>query len=95
MAPANVTVFTVLSTQVVLCWSPIPDPFKNGIIRHYVVNLTAEGTGNSELLNSLVTNITISGLKPYTKYLFSVAAYTVSTGPFSTESYVWTDQDGK
>ena len=46
-------------------------------------------------MTSFGTSLTISSLHPFYTYQFSVAAYTVGSGPFSEPSVQLMPQDGK
>ena len=67
-----------------LTWQPPLPQEWNGIIRQYVVHVQplfgetlTYATGN--------TNYTVSGLRPFTNYSFSVAAITIQPGPTSEQ----------
>ena len=85
-------------------WSA-PDLWKrNGIITHYIIEW--EETGNLTTLNYSVPNPTFNttnrlsynftGMRPFTTYNFRIAAVNINgTGPFSNNTKIGTDEDGK
>ena len=93
--PFNVTVVDTTSELVTLTWYPPLREHRNGIITGYLINLTAELSGNTLEFSSNTTNITVDDLMPYTTYLFIVAAETiVGSGPFSLIVSVRTEETG-
>ena len=60
--------------------------YHNGIITEYRVDVTAENTTETITLifSNSSTNATIGSLAPSFAYSFTVAAYTVAAGPYST-----------
>ena len=77
-----------------LVWQSLPAADKNGIIRHYVVNITEVDTGMQFQLTSLATYTSIGSLHPFYTYVCTVAASTVGIGPFSTPLTVTTLEAG-
>ena len=57
----------------------------NGRIRHYQVNYyRINGSSNATVVETAgnVTHINITGLRPWTDYLYRVAAFTVELGEY-------------
>lgn len=77
-----------------MSWSPLPSDLENGLIRYYLVNVTETNTGLQYQIQSVTDYITLTNLHPYYTYNVSIAAYTVSTGPFSDVTVFTTAEDG-
>ena len=79
-----------------LTWrAPTPED-RNGIIIGYKINVTVVASGTTFELTSTIESISVTSLRPYTSYVFRIAAVTVvGTGPFSTALSVTTRQAGK
>ena len=92
--PEELVAVNVSSTSFVLFWSPPPTNQQNGIIREYTVNLTELQTGNSIVLNSTSTSVSVLSLHPYYTYKCVVSAYTVGSGPYSEVFTITTLEDG-
>lgn len=82
------------STQILITWNDPPEDDFNGIIRSYDIQLEEQETQTVTVLTSVTTQITLSSLHPYYNYNISVAAVTVSRGPFSSPVSVITDEAG-
>ena len=84
------------SSYVLLQWSPPIDVYHNGIIRHYIIRLK-DSNSSTIILNHTTPTSQPSGnigsLQPDTAYTCSVAAVTVSTGPFSPAINFTTEPD--
>ena len=93
--PLNLTFVEIGSSYILLQWLPPLPVYHNGIIDHYLINLK---DGNSSELN--ITTLTsqpsadIGSLQPQRTYTCSVAAVTVSLGPFSSSISFTTESDG-
>ena len=92
--PEGLFAARVSSTSFVLSWSPPPTSQQNGIIREYTVNITELQTGNSIILNSTSTSVSVLSLHPYYTYGCVVSAYTVESGPYSEVFTITTSEDG-
>ena len=68
----------VLNDSITLTWLPPQHP--NGVVRFYELQLSSLGF----FVNTTNTTIVLSDLTPGTQYTFSVRAFTVAFGPFST-----------
>ena len=66
-------------------WSaPAPED-RNGPIIEYKINVTVISTGQTYVLTSSTTNLEVTSLRPFTDYMFRIAAVTAAgTGPYST-----------
>jgi hypothetical protein len=83
--PLNVSYGGRTNVSITLIWNPPPFEHQNGQIRSYSIIITYPLSETQRLLttNSSYTNFTIGGLQPYSSYLFSIAAETISLGPYS------------
>ena len=82
------------SRSVYLEWDPPLPDMQNGIIRKYSVTVV-DVVGRETTINTTETNTTVSGLKPFSTYFCTVAAYTIEPGPSATVLNILTPQDGK
>ena len=78
-----------------LSWNPPETSQQNGVIRSYIVIVKEEETGRSFSVNSTNTELSIGNLHPFYTYHFTVAAVTVSQGPFTYDYVLQTLEDGK
>ena len=94
--PQNFEVSIFNSTSTNITWSSPVEEDTNGIIRHFVINITQD-TGEVQLvtLSSQHLYHIARDLQPYTNYSISVAAVTVDIGPFSSEITVEVPESGK
>ncbi len=95
--PLNVSYGGRTNVSITLIWNPPPFEHQNGQIRSYSIIITYPLSGTQRLLttNSSYTNFTIGGLQPYSSYLFSIAAETISLGPYSNTINVSTVEGSK
>ena len=93
--PQNVSGVSISSTAIALSWSAPLFEDRNGVIRHYIVNVTELETGYE--FGEVTTHMarTYSSLHPYYTYEFSVYAVTVGTGPAAEHVRVTTMEDSK
>ena len=89
--------YTVTSTSVNIIWMQIECIERNGAITNYTVVFQEQGgaviPGD---VNVMDRTFTASGLTPHTNYVFSVAGVNSNgTGPYSNDTIVLTDEDGK
>ena len=83
------------SSTVSLTWNPPEPENRNGPILYYDINVTVSSTGNTFLLTSLTEYLNVTSLRPYTTYIFRIAAVTeVGAGPYSTSLSVTTLSTG-
>ena len=75
-------------------WSPPPPDQQNGVIIHYVITVIEVDTGEEMQLTINTTWLRLDGLHPYYTYDFTLAAVTVSQGPFSDTDSVRMPEDG-
>jgi len=69
---------------------------QNGIITGYTINVTVVETMEYFELFSSSNNLTIGSLRPFSTYVFKIAAETVvGVGTFSAVIMVNTPEDGK
>lgn len=83
--------------SITLIWYPPPFSQQNGQIRSYSIIVIYPLSGSEVLLktNSSDTTFTVGGLQPYTSYSFSIAAETVSLGPYSDTINISTVEGGR
>ena len=80
---------TVISSTVIeVSWEEVPAIHENGDITFYEVRYTPlmdfEGQLSTNLTNTTILNITLTGLEEYVDYNISVRAYTaIGPGPYS------------
>lgn len=94
-APIGLTGLAQSSDSIYLSWSPPVISERNGVIQHYLVNVTELETGNMHGHISPRTNFTLFSLHPYFSYSITVTAVTVSPGPPTSPVVIRTEQDGK
>jgi hypothetical protein len=76
---------TVLNAySLIITWSPPRSSYQNGVINHYNLQLN-DTTG---LRSVTQTSYTAKNLHPYFIYTYSIAAFTVDTGPYSLQMSV-------
>lgn len=93
-APMNIINIELSARHFVISWDELPTEDENGLVRHYVINITEVNTGIDWYLTSSSPEVTLSDLHPYNNYSIVVAAYTIGTGPFSDPLLITTAQDG-
>ena len=94
--PQAVEVRSDNSTTLVLSWQPPATENQNGIIVHYIVNITEMETGRLLSFTTVnTTTLSVPMLHPFYTYTCIVAAVTVGVGPYSTTVGVELPEDGK
>ena len=93
--PQNFLAVATSPRSILLTWIlPLPQD-RNGIITGYFINATLVETGEMLQQSSNSTSLAMNA-RPYTTYLFIIAAVTVAgRGPFSTEISIKTPESGK
>ena len=94
--PTSITATALSPTSILLNWNlPLPED-RNGDITGYVINVTNLDNGTVlQFTTVLVSNFTLSTLKPFTVYISTISARTaVGVGPFSGVISVQTLEDG-
>ena len=94
------TVYNLSHNSFAISWSPVPQEFANGKIQGYRVrvwelsqwlnvnpNVT---TGDNGTIRAL-----IGGLKPYTSYMITVAAFTSAGDGNASQINITSDEGGK
>ena len=94
-APTNPIGTATDARTIRLSWGEPPSNQQNGIIREYRVNITEVATGRVFQRVSATTFIEITSLHPFYVYEWTVSAFTVGEGPYSSISTVTTPEDGK
>ena len=92
--PTEVSVSTVTPVGFILSWEHPPEVDHNGIIRHFIVNITEENTGIEFQLVTVSNDAVVNFLHPFYNYSCTVAAVTVSVGPYSPPIPVTTLSSG-
>ena len=82
------------SRKIIITWDPPPLDDINGIIQHYLVNVSVTNTKESFQNITNKTTLLLSGAHPHYTYSISIAAVTVGSGPFTSSYNVTTPQDG-
>ena len=93
--PQNISGVSISSTAIALSWSSPLFEDRNGVIRHYIVNVTELETGYELSEVTSHTARTFSSLHPYYTYEFTVYAVTVGVGPAAERVRVTTMEDSK
>ena len=94
-APTNPIGTATNARTIRLSWGEPPSNQQNGIIREYRVNITEVATGRVFQRVSTTTSIEITSLHPFYVYEWTVSAFTVGEGPYSSISTITTPEDGK
>ena len=92
--PIITTHYAIDSTTVAFQWDPPPPQDHNGIIREYVVTISIVGSNESQTQIFTGTTAIIGSLIPSFTYQFTVAAYTIATGPYSASVNITLPEDG-
>lgn len=83
------------SEAVFLTWDPLDEEDQNGIILGYTINVTVVSTGNTFQLFATMASISVTSLKPFSVYIFHIAAINeVGDGPYSIAINVTTQETG-
>ena len=82
-APRNVKATILNPTVANLSWDAPLQANQNGIIRHYHINVTEVDTARQWTLISMTNTYLLNFLRPHYTYLYSIAAVTISTGPYT------------
>ena len=94
-SPDNFTIAFITPRSVSLMWDPPSPQNRNGIITGYIINVTVADTGEDFQLSTETTHIFIDSLRPFSIYMYMIAATTVEDGPFSNTFQFQTLEDGK
>ena len=92
--PVITTHYAINSSTVAFQWDPPPPQDHNGIIREYVVTISTLGYNETQTQIFTGTTAIIGSLIPSFTYQFTVAAYTIATGPYSTSVNITLPEDG-
>ncbi|XP_019848636.1 PREDICTED: phosphatidylinositol phosphatase PTPRQ-like [Amphimedon queenslandica] len=92
-APNNVLNTEVTSKSLTINWEALRLEDQNGLIRHYIINVTETDTGSQFQYTSTTIGITLTDLHPYYTYSISVSAFTIAAGPWSDPIIIITAQD--
>ena len=92
--PRNPSLSLLTSRSINVTWLPPPPEHQNGVIRHYLVNVTETETGMSTVHMSNTTWLFLNGLHPHYNYVLLFTAVTVDTGFIGSRISVQTLEDG-
>ena len=92
--PVITTHYAIDSRTVAFQWDPPPSQDHNGIIREYIVTISIVGSNETQTQTFTGTTAIIGSLIPSFTYQFTVAAYTIATGPYSTSINITLPEDG-
>ncbi len=95
VAPTGTAASNISTSRVHLSWDALPEENRNGIVRHFQVNVTETDTGIEFELIAYSNELIIQDLHPYYTYHVTVAAHTVDIGPYSTVASFQMNEDGK
>ena len=85
-APGNFSMAVVNSTSILLYWSELPPPERNGVVQGYTIRLTNVRNGRDTDYSAVSGPYIIVNLHPDFTYRAKVAAVTVvGAGPFSSQ----------
>jgi hypothetical protein len=85
-APGNFSMAVVNSTSILLYWSELPPPERNGVVQGYTIRLTNVRNGRDTDYSAVSEPYIIVNLHPDFTYRAKVAAVTVvGAGPFSSQ----------
>ena len=96
-APGNLTVVNISANELNVSWERPNEIDINGILRYYIleyyiVNQTENITSTN--VSGDILSTVLRGLNNFTSYSVSVAAFTIGTGPFSTEVETTSENGG-
>ena len=81
-------------TVLTLTWAPPVPERRNGLIQRYIISVTELETRTTELFNTTVESISITGRHPFYRYSYIVAAVTIGRGPYSVASIIHLPEAG-
>ena len=90
--PLNLSAIAINSTAVQIRWHQ--PAITNGIIRYYTVRYGVENSTERMELNSTDVAAVVSGLNPFTSYVFYVLAFTVAPSNASENDTALTAEAG-
>ena len=93
--PRNLQAVVTDSRSIFISWEPPLPEEQNGILRQYVITLMSAETDDIVTTSAIGTNMTVSGLIPFTTYQCRVAAETIATGPRTEAVLARTSEDSK
>lgn len=93
--PLNFIVRADTSRSLFFSWDPPLPEHQNGIIRHYVINITSiDGSFNVSTPTTQTNYTVLAPIRPFITYICNIAAETVAVGPVSEDISILTPQDG-
>ena len=95
LPPRNIVTDVLNATTVVMSWMPPLQEGQNGFIQSYNVRVIGVHSRENYSIAISSTEIFINNLHPFYSYMFSVAAETISQGPFSEAVTIAMPTSGK
>ena len=85
MAPRNLSIVVFNASSVGVSWERPPEWAVNGILRQYIITYCEISETNCTMANASgdTTRMVLTQLKENATYNVSVAAFTITTGPFT------------
>ena len=93
-APPEQLSTIISSRSLTLMWRPPPFEETNGVIQYYALSITELESGQVLTMTSMSAVAVINDLHPYYTYEFTVAAYTVGPGPYSSSVTIQLHEEG-
>ena len=93
-APLNPSHQIISSRSFNISWHPPPVEDQNGDIQYYLIHLIEVDTNVTSPFFPTSTSITLTMLHPYYTYVYSISAFTVGEGPYTSENILTLPEDG-
>ena len=96
-APGNLTVVNISANELNVSWERPNEIDINGVLRYYILEyyiVTQTATLATANVSGDTLGTVLGGLNNFTSYSVSVAAFTIRTGPFSTEVETTSENGG-
>ena len=95
--PGSLTVANISANELNVSWERPNEIDINGVLRYYILEyyiVNQTETLASRNISGDTLSTVLSGLNNFTSYSVSVAAFTIDTGPFSTEVETTSENGG-
>ena len=95
--PGNLTVVNISANELNVSWERPNEIDINGVLRYYILEyyiVTQTATLATANVSGDTLSTVLGGLNNFTSYSVSVAAFTIRTGPFSTEVETTSENGG-
>ena len=96
-APDNLTVVNISANELNVSWERPNEIDINGVLRYYILEyyiVSQTATLATANVSGDTLSTVLGGLNNFTSYNVSVAAFTIRTGPFSTEVETTSENGG-